>query len=48
MKNILILFGLMLTGTYGIYAQETIPVDIVKLSEITLAKNPIIKRNKIN
>ena len=48
MKNILILFGFMLTGTYGIYAQETIPVDIVKLSEITLAKNPIIKRNLLS
>ncbi len=38
-------FSFLLFGICNVYGQTTIPVDIVKLSEITLTKNPTIKRN---
>ena len=28
-----------------VYGQKTIPVDLVKLSKITLAESPIVKQN---
>lgn len=40
-----IFFSFLLFGICNVHCQTTIPVDIVKLSEITLAKSPIIKRN---
>ena len=41
----LVFFSFLIFGICKVYGQTTIPVDIVKLSEITLAKNPTIKRN---
>lgn len=40
-----IFFSLLLFGVPELFGQKKIPVGIVKLSKITLAKNPIIKRN---
>lgn len=48
MKYKSLLFNLVLFGICKAFSQTTIPVDIVKLSEIALAKNPIIKRNLLN
>ncbi|MFV0247939.1 MAG: TolC family protein [Tenacibaculum sp.] len=43
-----LLFNLVLFGICKTFSQTTIPVDIVRLSEITLAKNPTIKRNLLS
>ncbi|QTE23299.1 TolC family protein [Polaribacter cellanae] len=49
MKYKFLLFNLILFfGISKTFGQATIPVDIVKLSEITLAKNPTIKRNLLS
>lgn len=43
--RLFLLFSLVLFSVYKVSSQNTIPVDIVRLSEITLIKNPKIKRN---
>lgn len=48
MKYRFLFFSLLLFGVCKMYGQTTMPVDIVKLSEITLAKNPTIKRNLLS
>jgi outer membrane protein TolC len=48
MKYGFLLFNLFLLGACKTYGQTTIPVDIVRLSEITIAESPIIKRNLLN
>lgn len=41
-------FSFLFFGLCKVYSQTTLPVNIVKLSEITLTKNPIIKRNMLS
>lgn len=48
MKYRFLFFNLFLFCVCKSYCQTTIPVDIVKLSKITLAKSPIIKRNLLS
>ena len=48
MKYRFLFFNLFLFCMCKSYCQTTIPVDIVKLSKITLAKSPIIKRNLLS
>ncbi|MGH1387226.1 TolC family protein [Kordia sp.] len=43
-----IFFSFLLVGMYKVHSQTAISVDIVKLSEIMLEENPIIKRNILN
>jgi len=48
MKYKFLFFCFLFFGICMIHSQTTMPVDIVKLSEITLAKNPTVKRNLLS
>ena len=40
-----IVISMTLLQLADVYSQKTIPVDLVKLSKITLAESPIVKQN---